>query len=153
MFKALWNDSDGTLLSAELVLVSTLVFCGVAVGVGAVRTAIVQELADLAEMVGTLNQSYSVSGVADTHHGDAHGRGHGRGRGRGHDICRGRGHDICRGRGHHRDRSGGWRSSAGCMAQAFHDTQDLCDSTVDCAQVGPNSRCISVCVVGPHSEI
>lgn len=115
MLKKLWKDEGGALLSAELVLVMTLVFCGIAVGVGAVRTALVQELADVAEAIGTLNQSYSVSGLADFHHLDAQG------------------------------------NPTGCSAQAFHDAQDLCDSTVDCFQTGP-SKCIQVCIPTPHAE-
>ena len=45
-------------------------FSSCAVGIGAFRTALVQELADLAEALGSLNQSYAVSGFVDTHHPD-----------------------------------------------------------------------------------
>ena len=71
MLKKLWNDEAGGLICAEFVLVCTLLFCACAVGIGAVRTALVQELADLADAIGSVNQSYSVSGFLDTHHPDS----------------------------------------------------------------------------------
>ena len=76
MLRNFLNDEAGFLVSAELVLIFTLVFCGVAVGVSTVRDALVQELGDVAEAVGALNQSYSyrsissasnTGGVAGTH--------------------------------------------------------------------------------------
>jgi len=58
MFRRLMNDETGFIVSAELVLVFTLAFCGVAVGMSVVRDALVQELGDVAEAIGALNQSY-----------------------------------------------------------------------------------------------
>lgn len=63
MFRKLMNDEAGFLVSAELVLVFTLCFCGVAVGMAVVRDALVQELGDVAESIGALNQSYSYRSV------------------------------------------------------------------------------------------
>ena len=57
----LLNDENGFLVSAELVLIFTLVFCGVSVGISVVRDSIVQELGDVAEAIGALNQSSLVS--------------------------------------------------------------------------------------------
>lgn len=57
------NDEAGFLISAELVLIFTLVFCGVAVGVAMVKDALVTELGDVAESIGALNQSYNFRGV------------------------------------------------------------------------------------------
>ena len=59
MFRRLMNDETGFIVSAELVLIFTLAFCGVAVGMSVVRDALVQELGDVAEAIGALNQSYS----------------------------------------------------------------------------------------------
>ena len=63
MFRKLMNDEAGFLVSAELVLIFTLVFCGVAVGMSVVRDALVQELGDVSEAIGALNQSYSWRGI------------------------------------------------------------------------------------------
>jgi hypothetical protein len=59
MIKTLIRDEAGFLISAELVLIFTLMFCGVAVGMGVIRDSLVQELGDVAEAIGALNQSYA----------------------------------------------------------------------------------------------
>jgi len=63
MLRKLMNDEAGFIVSAELVLIFTLVFCGVAVGVAVVRDALVQELGDVAEAIGALDQSYNFRSV------------------------------------------------------------------------------------------
>ena len=63
MLRKLMNDEAGFIVSAELVLIFTLVFCGVAVGMSVVRDSLVQELGDVAEAIGALNQSYSFRSV------------------------------------------------------------------------------------------
>ncbi len=63
MIRNLLNDEAGFLVSAELVLIFTLVFCAVAVGVGVVKDSLAQELGDVAEAIGALNQSYAVRGL------------------------------------------------------------------------------------------
>ena len=60
----LLNDENGFLVSAELVLIFTLVFCGVSVGISVVRDSIVQELGDVAEAIGALNQSYAFNSIS-----------------------------------------------------------------------------------------
>ena len=64
MLRNLLSDENGFLISAELVLIFTLVFCAVAVGVSVVRDSLVQELGDVAEAVGALNQSYNYRGIS-----------------------------------------------------------------------------------------
>ncbi|MDA0285302.1 MAG: hypothetical protein O3B86_18285 [Planctomycetota bacterium] len=64
MLRKLMNDEAGFIVSAELVLIFTLVFCGVAVGMTTVRDSLVQELGDVAEAIGALNQSYSFSSIS-----------------------------------------------------------------------------------------
>lgn len=59
----LWNDEAGAVLSAELVLVLTIVVIGVLVGLKALQAAVVTELTDVAGAVGSLNQSYSYGGI------------------------------------------------------------------------------------------
>lgn len=62
--KHFWNDEAGFVISAELVLVSTILVIGLVVGLAEVQSAVVQELNDVGEAVGRLNQSYYYSGFA-----------------------------------------------------------------------------------------
>ena len=64
MLRQLIKDDSGFLVSAELVLVFTLVFCGVAVGMAVVRDSLVQELGDVSEAIGAVNQSYGYRSIA-----------------------------------------------------------------------------------------
>jgi hypothetical protein len=60
MLKNLWNDEIGALLSAEFILLATILVIGAVVGLRAVQEAIVTELADVAQAVAQVNQSYSI---------------------------------------------------------------------------------------------
>lgn len=77
-----FNDENGFVLTAELVIIATLVFCGVIVGLSMVRDALVTELGDISEAVGALNQSYNyrsltgVGGAVGTDHGSCSGSGY-----------------------------------------------------------------------------
>ena len=62
MLRNLWNDECGAILSAELVLVMTILVIGMVVGLSEIQHAVVQELNDVAEAIGSVNQSYSYSG-------------------------------------------------------------------------------------------
>ena len=62
MLMKLWNDEAGFIISAELVLVATLLVIGLIVGLSEVQHAVVSELNDVADAIGELNQSYSYSG-------------------------------------------------------------------------------------------
>ena len=64
MLKALWNDEAGVILSAELVLIGTILVLGMIVGLVELQCSIVAELSDLASAFGNLNQSYQISGFA-----------------------------------------------------------------------------------------
>lgn len=64
MLTRLWNDEAGALLSAEIVLVGTILVIGVLTGLTSVRDAVVTELADVAGAIASVDQSYSYSGVA-----------------------------------------------------------------------------------------
>jgi hypothetical protein len=59
MLKKLWNDEAGALLSAEFVLLATILVLGAIVGLKAVQEAVVTELADVGAAVASINQSYS----------------------------------------------------------------------------------------------
>lgn len=62
LFKKLWNDEAGAIISTEIVCVSTILVIGVVSGLTAVRDAIVTELDDVAHAIGSMNQSYTVDG-------------------------------------------------------------------------------------------
>lgn len=70
----LWNEETGAIVSAEIMLVATILVLGVIVGLKSVRDSVVTELADVAQAISNVNQSYCFSGV--TGHG-AHGGGSG----------------------------------------------------------------------------
>jgi Flp pilus assembly pilin Flp len=55
-------DETGFIVSAELVLIATLLVIGLVVGLSEVQHAVVQELNDVAEAIGALNQSYAFAG-------------------------------------------------------------------------------------------
>lgn len=56
------NDESGFIVSAELMLIITMMFCCAAVGWSAVRDALVNELNDLSHAIGAVSQSYNVTG-------------------------------------------------------------------------------------------
>lgn len=64
MLRTLLNDEAGFVVSAELVLVATILVIGMIVGLSEVQHAVVAELNDVAEAVGELNQSYSYTGFS-----------------------------------------------------------------------------------------
>jgi Flp pilus assembly pilin Flp len=62
LVRALWNDDAGAVISAELVLVLTVLVLGMIVGMSEVAVAVNTELNDLSNAFGSLNQSYAFSG-------------------------------------------------------------------------------------------
>ena len=61
--KSLFNDENGFVVSAELILVSTIVVLGLIVGLTEVRQAVSEELEDVASAIGAMNQSYTYAGL------------------------------------------------------------------------------------------
>ncbi|MBI1311839.1 branched-chain amino acid aminotransferase [bacterium] len=61
----LWADEAGFIVSAELVLVSTILVLSMSVGMSEVSFAVNQELADVASAFGSINQSYRYGGMFD----------------------------------------------------------------------------------------
>jgi hypothetical protein len=59
----LWQDDAGFVVSTELVLVATILVVGVTIGQATLRDAVISELADTADMVNNINQSYSYTSV------------------------------------------------------------------------------------------
>ena len=63
MLMDFWNDEAGFLVSAELILVSTILVIGLIVGLVELQASIIHELNDVGEAIGSLNQSYSFAGT------------------------------------------------------------------------------------------
>ncbi len=59
----LTNDETGFIVSAELVLVATIAVLSMVVGLSEVSHNINQELEDVGSAFGSINQSFSVSGL------------------------------------------------------------------------------------------
>lgn len=72
MLTQLWNDEAGFIISAELVLVATILVIGCIVGLSEVQHAVVNELNDVGDAIGSINQSYSFSGFHKTDGCDTH---------------------------------------------------------------------------------
>jgi Flp pilus assembly pilin Flp len=64
LIQRFWADESGFLISAELVLISTITVIGMVVGLAEVMVAITAELNDVANAIGSLNQSFSFSGFS-----------------------------------------------------------------------------------------
>jgi Flp pilus assembly pilin Flp len=63
MMKKLWNDEVGAVVSAELVLVLTILVIGMITGLASLRDSVITELADVGQAVANVNQSYSYGGA------------------------------------------------------------------------------------------
>jgi len=61
--RRLWSDDAGFIVSAELVLVATILVIGMIVGLVMVRNQVVQELVDVSQALGNLNQTYAFGGI------------------------------------------------------------------------------------------
>lgn len=55
----------GFIVSAELVLIATILVIGLIVGMVAIRDALTAEMGDVAEAIGALDQSYTDNGIID----------------------------------------------------------------------------------------
>ena len=73
--KSLWNDQNGFVVSAELVLVMTIGVLAMLVGLHAVSKSVVQELNDVASAFGAIDQSYCYNGLQMCGHARVSGSG------------------------------------------------------------------------------
>lgn len=62
MLQKLMHDENGAVISAELVLVLTILVLGVIVGLSEVAVAVNTELNDISNAIGALDQSYFFTG-------------------------------------------------------------------------------------------
>jgi hypothetical protein len=63
----LWREESAAIVSAEIILVASILVIGVISGLKSLRDSVVTELADLAQAIANINQSYSFSGVSGHH--------------------------------------------------------------------------------------
>ena len=56
LLRKLWKDEAGFIISAELVLVATMLVIGMIVGLTVLRNQVVQELGDLGAALGMISQ-------------------------------------------------------------------------------------------------
>ena len=66
MLKSLWCDESGVILSAEIVLVGTILVLGMIVGLVELQCAVIGELSDLASAFGNFDQAFQISGFASS---------------------------------------------------------------------------------------
>lgn len=64
MLAKLWNDDCGIILSAELVIIGTILVLGMIVGLVELQCAVVAELSDIGDAIGNMDQSYKTSGLS-----------------------------------------------------------------------------------------
>ena len=67
MLSRLWAEETGAVVSAEIMLVASILVIGVIVGLKSVRDAVITELADVGQALSNVNQSYTYSGAAGHH--------------------------------------------------------------------------------------
>lgn len=74
--KALYNDENGFVVSAELVLVLTIGVLSMIVGLHAVSKSVTQELNDISNAIGAVDQSYAYTGLKKSRHARMAGSGY-----------------------------------------------------------------------------
>lgn len=67
LFAKLWKDECGAIVTAEIMLIASILVLGAIVGLAALRDSIVTELADLAQAIANIDQSFSFSGTSGHH--------------------------------------------------------------------------------------
>ena len=64
LFKTLFRDEAGFILSAELILIGTVVTLAMVVGLAELAGSVTNEMNDMAGAVDGMNQGYSTNGTA-----------------------------------------------------------------------------------------
>ncbi|NQV27996.1 MAG: hypothetical protein HQ518_26905 [Rhodopirellula sp.] len=63
MLHTLILDESGFVISAELTVIFTLVFCAAVVGFAVIRDSLAHEMHDVSEAIGAVSQSYNITGL------------------------------------------------------------------------------------------
>jgi Flp pilus assembly pilin Flp len=64
LLRRFWSDETGFVVSAELILIATILVIGLIVGLAVLRNQVVQELVDVGQAIGSVSQSFCFSGTA-----------------------------------------------------------------------------------------
>ncbi|MCA8988155.1 MAG: hypothetical protein KDA78_10960 [Planctomycetaceae bacterium] len=64
MLREFFQDEAGFIVSAELVLIATILVIGLIVGLSSIQHAVVAELNDVGDAIGNVNQSYWYTGFS-----------------------------------------------------------------------------------------
>lgn len=67
LFRQMWNDQRGALVSTEFLFAATILVIGIIAGLVLVRDAVVVQLEELASAIGALQQCYSFAGLSGCH--------------------------------------------------------------------------------------
>jgi hypothetical protein len=62
MLRQLWFDESGFILSAEFIIIATILVIGLVAGLSSVRDAVILELADVGQGISNANQSFAFGG-------------------------------------------------------------------------------------------
>ena len=73
MFSEIFYDESGFVVSTELILVTVILVIGIVVGQTTLRDQVVTEIADTADAVSALDQSYMYSEIVVATHGSVAG--------------------------------------------------------------------------------
>ena len=73
--KTLLNDENGFIVSAELIIVATIVVLSMVVGLSEISFSVNNELEDVGSAVGTMNQSFYANGIQSIGKGGTSGSG------------------------------------------------------------------------------
>lgn len=65
--RQLWLEEQGAIVSAEIMLVASILVIPMIVGLKSVRDSVLTELGDVAQALANVNQSFSFSGAAGHH--------------------------------------------------------------------------------------
>ena len=68
MLRKLWADTDGFIVSTELILIASILVLGLVAGLTQIAAEVAEELGDVGAAIGVINQSYSYGGISG-HHG------------------------------------------------------------------------------------
>lgn len=63
MLTKLWHDEAGAIVSAELVLIATILVIAMVTGLSSLRDAVVTELADVGAAIAAQDQSYTIGRI------------------------------------------------------------------------------------------
>jgi hypothetical protein len=63
LLQKLWTETDGFVISSELMLVQSIILAGVLAGATVARDSVVREFTDIGRTLRSMNQSFSITGI------------------------------------------------------------------------------------------